>query len=183
MKTIKRYSKLKDAISSGGDDIKTMLEVMRAYVTSIIHNKDYVRLYYLMDGAIRNRGQLTLISPPCIKDFSNLVRLAREKMVGNNIVNGVILPFEADIINITKKENSVRQYEPTVNLWFTSMDRVKKETLTIDTQKKIIWELLNIIFNTTFGVTIRNYREHNLQRLNNTNFRTALAVKPEKKQK
>ena len=64
MKTIKRYSKLKDAISSGGDDIKTMLEDMITYVTSILHNKEYVRLYYPMDDAIINRGQLILISTP-----------------------------------------------------------------------------------------------------------------------
>ena len=63
------------------------------------------------------------------------------------------------------------------------MDRVKKESLTMDTRKKLIWELFDRIINATFGENIRNYREHNLKRLNDVNFRTELAVKSEKAQK
>ena len=49
MKTIKRYRKLKVSTSSDGDNITTMLEDTRTYVTGIIHNTGYIRLYYSMD--------------------------------------------------------------------------------------------------------------------------------------
>ena len=45
---------------------------MKAIECEILTNSEYIRRYYFIDDAIRNKGTLTLISPPYIQEFSKL---------------------------------------------------------------------------------------------------------------
>ena len=51
------------------ESITLMLEDMCTDVVDILQDKDYMRLYYPLDDTIRNRGKLTLVSPPYVTYF------------------------------------------------------------------------------------------------------------------
>ena len=182
IETIKIYYKLRDANSSDHirDNIVIIIEDTRTYVTSIVHDKDYIRLYYPLDDAIRKRGYLTLVYIPYIKDFSDLLKIAKEKARENKQEDSVAVTVGADIMNIMKNENSVCQFEPIAKLCVISMNRVKQYPLNINIIKKIIWEFLDRIGNATLSSIIRNFREIKLKRVNGVNFRTVIDTKSEK---
>ena len=106
MKTHIKYCKLRHNNSSDSriEGINSMLEDMCTYVTRVVLNKDYVQLYLPLDDAIRNKGKLTLISPPYITHISQLLNIARDKFNENNQLCNIMLPMEANIISTMKKE-------------------------------------------------------------------------------
>ena len=110
MKAYKKYDKMKDAGNNDSlsDGIKTMLEDMRIYVSNIFLNQHFIRMYYPIGDAIRNKGGLTLISPPYIKEFSKLLQFTRDKVTEKKNVSGVMLPLESDVFSILTKENNVQ---------------------------------------------------------------------------
>ena len=184
-KTFAKYQKMKsnnqnDNVIKG---IYDMLEDMRTDVTSVIHDKQYMRMYYPLDDAVRNKGRLTLISPFYVKHLSNLLRYARDAIVKHNISDDVLLPLNADIIGLTKRENEQNQYEDITQLILTSRNRIKNLELTVNIRKDIIWELMDRMIDACFGRLIRQYRQNNLKRVNDVTFRTEIAVKSEKKRK
>ena len=99
----------------------------------------------------------------------------------NNKVSGIMLPIEANIISVTRKENESCQYKLISDLCVISWTRVKNDALTISMRKEIIWELIDRTLNSIFGRVIRNYGEKNLKRCNGVTFRTEIAVKSEVK--
>ena len=84
-------------------------------------------------------------------------------------------------MNAMKRENSNSQYKPITEICLISMTRVKHISLTIDIHREVIWGLIDRMINACFGNVIRQFRENNLKRINNVSFRTAIAVKSEKK--
>ena len=141
MKIHKKYCKLRDNKSRDHkiEDIPLMLADMCINVTSILHNKDYIRMYLPLDDAIRNKGQFTLVSPPYVKQFSELLKIARRKVMENNKVSVIMLPIEANIISVMRKENESCQYKSISDLCLISWTRVKNNALTISMRKEIIW--------------------------------------------
>ena len=91
-----------------------------------------------------------------------------------------MVPLDADIMNVMRKENSNSQYKSITEICLTSRTRVKHVALTVDIRKEVIWELLDRIINACFGNVIRQFKENNLKRVNDVSFRTAIAVKSEK---
>ena len=86
------------------EGINQMLDDMATDITQIIHNKDYTRLYLHLDDEIRNKGKLTLVSPPYIKQFSELLKIARQILKEINEDSGNMSPIQANVIDIMKKE-------------------------------------------------------------------------------
>ena len=185
MKTIKKYVKTKYNNKSDGkiEGINLMLEDMTTDISKIIHNKDYTWLYLPLDDVIRNKGKLTLVSTPYIKQFSQLLKIARDTLNTINQVKDNMLPVEANILSVMKKENEICQYPAITHICLTSIKRVKHEVLTMTMRRELIWELLNRICNALFGRVIRNFRENSLKRCNDVDFRTEIAVKSESKHK
>ena len=97
-----------------------MLNDMCTDVTKVIHDKDYMRLYYPLDDAIRRKGKRTLISPPYVKQLSQLLKIAREKILQVNRSDEIIVPLDADIIRIMRRENNNGQYKPITDICLTS---------------------------------------------------------------
>ena len=107
MKTRRKYSDIIQKTNSDSkiDGINLMFQYMHTDVTTIIHNKDYTRLYLPLDDAIRNKDELTLISPAYINQFSILLNIIRCKINEINQVFNGILPIEVNIVSLIKKEN------------------------------------------------------------------------------
>ena len=65
---IKKHKKIQQISNEKKDsntaDILDMLRDMKALEADIIQDEDYIRRYYLVDDAIRNKGELNLISKP-----------------------------------------------------------------------------------------------------------------------
>ena len=53
-----------------------MLDDMIVMVNGVIHNKKYIRLYYPLENELRNRGNLTLVSPNYVTHLSVILQLA-----------------------------------------------------------------------------------------------------------
>ena len=185
MKTSKKCIKRKLNQNSDEkiDGINLLLEDMATEVTNIIHNKEYTRLFLPLDDEIRNKGRLTLVSPPYIKQFSQLLKIARETLNAHNQEQGNKVPVNGDIISIMQKQNAISQYPEITDICLTSLERVKHKSLTMSIRKEIIWELIDRICNALFGRVIRSFREDRLKRSNDITFRTEIAVKSESKHK
>ena len=81
MKTKKRYENCK-AVNINDEmrmSIKQMLKDMTTSIAHVINNQDYLRMYYPIDDALRNKGSLTLTSTSYVKYFSMLLKLAKAK--------------------------------------------------------------------------------------------------------
>ena len=185
MKTHKKFKKMseKNCSDETKESVRNMLEDMCTDISVVLENKDYLRLYYPLDDAIRNKGNLTLISPIYIKNFSELLEIARKTIATNNNISGVVIPVQGNVISIMKKENALSPYQQITDICLISMTRVVNEELTLPMRKGIIWGLIDKIVNALFGRVVRNYRENNLKRCNDVTFRTEIAVKSEKKRK
>ena len=49
-----------------------LLQEIKALESDILQDDDYVKIYYLVDDAIRNKGSFTLITRPYISELSIL---------------------------------------------------------------------------------------------------------------
>ena len=56
-----------------------MLQDTKAIESDILQDHEYIKRYYLIDDAIRNKGSLTLIARPYINELSILSRFLSEK--------------------------------------------------------------------------------------------------------
>ena len=96
------------------------------------------------------------------------------------MLEGVLIPMDANIISLMGKDY---QYKSITELYLIRMIQVKSDALTINMRKVIIWKLLDGILNACFGILIKQFRENNLDRVNDVTFRTEFAVKSEKNYK
>ena len=86
------------------EGINLMLQDMCTYVTTIIHNKDYILLYLPLCDTIRNTDKLILLSPPYIKKFPQLSNITRCRISKSNQMYDGVLPIDANIISIMKNK-------------------------------------------------------------------------------
>ena len=56
-----------------------LLQDIKALESNILQDAEYIKRYYLVDDAIRNKGSLTLIARPYISELSTLSRFLSEK--------------------------------------------------------------------------------------------------------
>ena len=71
----KKYKKLidKNSASSIYEGKYTILDNMIVMVNEVIHNTQYIRLYYPLDDALHNRGKLNLVSPNYVKHLFGIL--------------------------------------------------------------------------------------------------------------
>ena len=129
---------------------------------NVIDNAKYMRLYYQLDDALRNKGYLTLIASEYITRMSALF-----KTIGDSIIKEI---KEMKII-ILAKEGLVREILKEFNnecrsavgeLCYISQTRVKHEGMIVQVRSDVIWKLLNRILNTKIGGATKMYRNQTL---------------------
>ena len=75
-----------------------MLDDMSAKITDVLHDERYLRLYYPLDDAIRNKEYLTLCSTCYVHKLSSLLKETRKTIKTDNLSKGTIIPNKDDII-------------------------------------------------------------------------------------
>ena len=60
-----KYNKLSknDCLDTEREEKQKVVSDICVYIKDVIHDEDYVRMYYPIDEGIRNNGRLTLIHP------------------------------------------------------------------------------------------------------------------------
>jgi len=61
------------------NEVIEMLQDIQAQESDILQDSEYVKKYYCVDDAIRNKGRLTLIARPYIKDLFILSRFLSQQ--------------------------------------------------------------------------------------------------------
>ena len=59
-----------------------ILDDMCVKLIDVIHNENYIRLYYPCDERLKNKGDLTLIDPAYCPHFSGLLQQLKEIFKG-----------------------------------------------------------------------------------------------------
>ena len=150
-------------------------------VEDVINDVKYISLYYPLDEAIQNNGDLILVHPKYCPHFSNILNKLKKVLIGRNSMYPDEIPDEEYIQNklLSMVENDtinhIQEIIVLVNL------RVKRVSCSDDDVKGIVLELINKVINATLGDRMRKYRTDALLRVNTVAFRTELAVKSEKK--
>ena len=149
------------------------------YIKDVIHDEQYVRIYYPGDDDIRNKGKLTLINLLYCHYFSRILNMIKQiikYMVDNNCD---VIPDKENVKQqmrskyIDNNNNDINGICVLMKKW-VRIPHFHDEDLNI-----IVWELIERVLNATIGEIVRNYRRHSLVRVNTVAFRTELAVKSE----
>ena len=100
MKLKKKYNKLikNGSMNSIYENKLSILEDMSVHISEVIDNTRYIRLYYPLDDAIRNRGQLTLLRPEYCDNFSFLLKLIFKRIKNCGDKDETIIPDKLKII-------------------------------------------------------------------------------------
>ena len=79
-----------------------MLENMSCTIEQAVDDSTYVRMFYPTDDELRNRGNLTLIAPQYVMQFSGLLKLS-QRVIHNCLENDeVVIPGKQLVIQQMK---------------------------------------------------------------------------------
>ena len=182
-KVQKKYNKLSknDCLDTEREEKQKIVSDICVYIKDIIHDEDYVRMYYPIDEGIRNKGRLTLIHPLYCSYFSNILNTIKRVIKYMVEKNGDVIP-DKEIIKKRMNMNYIEDHKHDINGIIVVMKkRVIIPHMKDEDLNSIVWELIERILNATIGEIVRNYRRDALVRVNTVAFRTELAVKSEKK--
>ena len=136
-------------------------------------------MHYLLDDELRNRGDLTLVSPYYVKHLSCILKLAHDTTAQHYVEYNDSVPKRGHDTqwNEKKMEASVVNH----------IDEVCKECKKILPNSKLIthnqsfllWNLITRIFNANIGKMVKQYRQDKLNRVNDVSFRKGVDVKCE----
>ena len=160
-------------------DTLRLLQDMKALERDILQDPEYIKRYYLVDDAIRNKGKLTLISPYYIEPFSKL-----SQFISNKYQSIVKMKKTSKNVKIeVEKEFTIGNQVNLVNE-IVAKSKIRLPLLSLDDveRSKLVKNLLDRVSNAKIGNTIRNFRSNNLTRVNDVQFRTNLKVLSVKKE-
>ena len=182
--TIVKYEKLLKKTSDGKFDLVKdklmMLQDIKATESEILQDHEYIKRYYLIDDAIRNKGSLTLIARPYINELSILSRFLSEKYNSSENLRATNQNVK---IGVMKEITDGSHLSYMNSLIQTSNMRVVSTVLKNEERLGIFLEILNRVSNAKIGRTVRQYRTNHLTRVNDVKFRTQLSVLSAKKEK
>ena len=183
MKLKKKYNKLikNGSMNSIYENKLQILEDMSVHICEVIDNTRYIRLYYPLDDAIRNRGQLTLLRPEYCDNFSFILKLIFKRIKKCWEKDETIIPDKSTIIRDMKDNDKSQECVYAQKLCDTYSNRLPKLTLSSDDKSMLTWDLISRVLNVVVGERVRSYRSKSLIRLNDVNFRKRISVKCEKK--
>ena len=104
-KTKRNYKKMVDngSVNSTYELMWKVLDDMTVNILDVADNLQYIRIYYPADGVMRNRGNLTLISPICIKSLSLLLSLTHKTLQDFVEENYNLMPSKKYILKTMKR--------------------------------------------------------------------------------
>ena len=153
---------------------------MSTTVINLVNDKVYLQRYYPTDMAIRNKGNLTLITPPYISDLSALLKMSSRKIKLNIDSNENEIPDKDEVLDLIQNDCQKPEKDLISRLVDISATRVSNSCLARNDRKLLFWDLVNKILNAKIGSLVKTYKSKKLTRNNDVNFRSSLAVKSEK---
>ena len=86
-----------------------ILDDMSASIINLVNDKEYLQMYYPTDFTIRNKGNLTLITPHYVSQLSVLLKLSSNKIQLNNYTNDTIIPDKEEVLNLIKNDSEEQE--------------------------------------------------------------------------
>ena len=154
---------------------------MTVNILDVANNLPYIRMYYPVDDALRNRGNLTLVSPIFVKYFSLLLSLIHKTLADNMDENNDSIPTKKEIVKTMKEVLGSQGNNPVDDICNATVTRLPKLKMDMDDHRILIWDLVDRVLNANIGQMVRLYRQRKLTRVNDVTFRKQLAVKCETK--
>ena len=136
---------------------------------------------YPVDDAIRNMGNLTLVSPIFVKWFSLLLSLIHKTLEDNVDENQDSIPTKKDIVKTMKEVLGSQANNHVDDICHATVTRLPKIKMDMDDRQILVWDLVDRVLNANIGQMVRLYRQRKLTRVNDVTFRKQLAVKCETK--
>jgi len=182
--TLKKYQKIAQKNDKKNmrkvNEVIEMLHDIQAQESDILQDSEYVKKYYCVDDAIRNKGRLTLIARPYIKDLSILSRFLSQQYKSPENLRVNSQNVKRNVIKELTQGSHLSYINALVN---TSILRIEAIELKNEDRVDIFLQILNRVSNAKIGYTIKHFRTENLTRVNDVKFRTQLAVLSVKKEK
>ena len=157
-----------------------MLQDIKAIESDILQDHEYIKRYYFIDDAIRNKGSLTLIARPYINELSILSRLLSKKYDSCDNLRATSRNVKQGVMKQITNGSHLSEMNLLVK---TSNTRVVSMVLNNEDRLDVFLEILNRVSNAKIGNIVRQYRTNALTRVNYVKFRTELSVLSVKKEK
>lgn len=77
-----------------------VLDDMSVKIIDVLNDEHYLNLFYLIDGAVRNEGLLTLCSPHYVKSFSRILTNTRKSITTVNQNDSTIIPNKGGVTRV-----------------------------------------------------------------------------------
>ena len=159
----KKYKKLidKNSVNSIYEGKYMMLDNMIVMVNDVIHDTQYIRLYYPLDDVLRNSGNLTLVSPNYVKYLSGILQLAFRCLRLSVHDDKVAIPEQGKVIGKMKHIMESGTIDHVAEVCNESKKRLKKLQLFLANHQYLIWDLVTRILNANIGHTAKQYPQEN----------------------
>ena len=154
MKLKKRYKNFKGTsvhylVSFGKLEI---LDNMSASLKDVVHNPQYIQMYYPLYDAICNKCYLTLVAPEHVSDFSKLLKIATKSITKQNKLSGTVIPAKEGVVREMIVMMDKSGYDNCIiNICETTKSRVQHPNIAGTVRITLIWESVEHILNTKTG--------------------------------
>ena len=147
-----------------------ILDDMTVNILDVADNLQYIRMYYPVDDAMRNRGNLTLISPIFVKWLSLLLSLIHKTLEDYVDENNDLIPSKKDIIKTMKEVLDSQASNHVDDICHTTVTRLPKIKMDMNDRHHLVWDLVDRVLNANIGQMVRLYRQRKLTRVNDVTF-------------
>ena len=160
------------------ENILHFLDKVSVKEINILGNIKYIQSYYPVDDAIRNKGNLTLISPDYVLYFAkilNIINFEFEKYIN---IEPHKFPGIKEIESFINRCKHLYLKELYSNIYKMSIEKNDwRVQYPENTQTLLLNEIVSRILNAKIGKKVKEYRNDNLKRVNDVAFLKTLAVK------
>ena len=135
---------------------------MSTTVINLLNDKVYLQRYYPTDMAIRNKGKLTLITPPFISDLSAL-KMSSRNIKLNIHSNNIEIPDKDEVLELIQSDCQKSDRDIISRLVDISATRVNNSCLARNDRELLFWDLINRILNAKIGSLVYKVRSSSIE--------------------
>ena len=129
-----------------------MLKDTSCTIQQILTEEIYLRLYYPMDDAIRNKGDLTLLYPLHIDNMSQLLLFLTTHTIDEILGNKVnAIPNKSTVIQIMKHKTTNEGNQVLDTICATMENRAQNRIMKRADRINLLWEVASRLLNAKIG--------------------------------
>ena len=146
--------------------------------SQILGNIKYIKSYYPVDDALRNKGSLTLISPKYVIILATILEIITHQFNSHADYKKGIIPDALYLNEFIDKCVKLHLKKLFLEVWKAYKTNVTKNTMIKEHNVyDILKEILQRIIHAKVGNLVSCYRNENLRRVNDVSFRKTLSIK------